>query len=262
MVAAANVTVLPGAICPKCTTLTPLLEESYDAATGAVVAVAGKPTQLLITPYNGHGNVANASAADMFAVGVTAGQLPGSRLLGAASNATVLQVCAPSSHICCYQQLLCVSHRMNIAASHQWLRSTQVAALTQRQDGRLLATVNPSLAGRFVISAAYLSVLGEPVTFARLPITVSPGRKSHAYASSHRCASSGNAVRDLRCHIVLPQSRINIMESPSYTCDLVAAESDVCSKADPLSLPLLYSRPRLVQQQYYPGPEFHSRQQR
>ena len=108
VVAAANVTVLPGAICPKCSTLTPLLAESYDAATGAVVAVAGKTTQLLITPYDDHGNVANVSAADMFAVGVAAGQLPGRRMLGAASNATVLQVCVPSSHNYCYQKLFCV----------------------------------------------------------------------------------------------------------------------------------------------------------
>ena len=51
---------------------------------------------------------------------------------------------------------------------------TQVAKLEPRQDGTILASFSLHIAGRFIITAAYLPVLGLPVVFARVPLLVSP----------------------------------------------------------------------------------------
>lgn len=48
----------------------------------------------------------------------------------------------------------------------------QAARITRLNSGRLMATINPTIAGRYVIRAAFLSVAGEAVTFARIPLQV------------------------------------------------------------------------------------------
>lgn len=50
----------------------------------------------------------------------------------------------------------------------------QVASLMAMEQNSLLATISPEYAGRLTVSAAYLPVIGEPITFARIPLLVKP----------------------------------------------------------------------------------------
>ena len=54
----------------------------------------------------------------------------------------------------------------------------KVAFVEPLGDGSLLTTITPSLAGRLTVNAAYVPVIGQAVTFARIPLIVKPAGMS------------------------------------------------------------------------------------
>lgn len=88
-------TILPGPVSPKRSTLTPQLRQRFNAPAGALEAKAGAATQLSITPSDEWGNLANTSTGDAFAVtAVISGQSAtlGSRAFEATNDALAVPV--------------------------------------------------------------------------------------------------------------------------------------------------------------------------
>ena len=48
----------------------------------------------------------------------------------------------------------------------------QVASIGLRGDDTLIATLSPTRAGRFTVIGAYVPIMGDLQTFARIPINV------------------------------------------------------------------------------------------
>jgi hypothetical protein len=92
LAASAAIPVLPNFLAPGKTMVTPLLAGSYDAASGSLLATAGAPTQLLITPYDDYGNVANVTSLEAIKVTVVIEGAYQGRYLMSAGNDTVVQV--------------------------------------------------------------------------------------------------------------------------------------------------------------------------
>jgi hypothetical protein len=62
------------------------------AGTGSLLATAGAPTQLLITPYDDYGNVANITSLEALQLTVVAEGTSQGRSLKAAGDGTAVQV--------------------------------------------------------------------------------------------------------------------------------------------------------------------------
>ena len=89
-----QVPVLANAASPTKTTVLPLLASKYNATAGALLATAGEPTQLVLTPYDDFGNKANVTTLSAYRVIVesTSGGRQRRRLVQSGQTSNIVDV--------------------------------------------------------------------------------------------------------------------------------------------------------------------------
>ena len=62
------VPLLPNSASPTRTSVLPLLASTYNATAGCIMATAGEPTQLVVTPFDDFGNKANVTTPTAYRI--------------------------------------------------------------------------------------------------------------------------------------------------------------------------------------------------
>ena len=113
-----QVPVIPNSASATKTSVLPLLASTYNATAGAIMATAGEPTQLRVTPYDYFGNKANVTspAAYRILVEATNGGRQRRRLIQSAQDPTIVDVSLfqqdilPFLYLTLYSPSLCSSN--------------------------------------------------------------------------------------------------------------------------------------------------------